>query len=124
MLGAMLVAAFSVASLVTDAIAATMVTATIGTVVVSLLHRRQVLAVGLGAVAVAVSALWWGLHVPTGSGIPTLPALRTLLHSLQATRSALVGFQLPLVHTSATVALSALLMNLEGWKAVSDPDKK
>ncbi|MGH9079678.1 MAG: transglutaminaseTgpA domain-containing protein [Acidimicrobiales bacterium] len=112
MLGASVVAAVSVARLATGATAPTVVTAVIGTVVVALLHRRAVLAVAIGVVAVAISSLWWGLHAAAGSGLLTASAFRALHHSMQAARNVLVAFHLPLVHTAGIVALCALLGGL------------
>ncbi len=108
MLGACLVAAFAVARLTSGAYTAIMVTAAIGTVVVTALRRSATVAVTLGVLAVAASALWWGVRSATGSWAPTSRGLGSLHHSLAGARGILGGFHLPLTHTPGLLALGAL----------------
>jgi transglutaminase-like putative cysteine protease len=108
MLGASLVSAYALARLATDTTAAAVVTAVVGTVVVAVLQRRAALAVAAGVVAVAVSALWWGLRATTGTGSVSVDGFRALRRSLQAARPVLVAFHLPLAHTAGITALCAL----------------
>ncbi len=108
MLGASLVAAYSVARLAVGVTAATMATAAVGSLLVAVLHRRRALAVAVGVAGVAVGALWSGLGASGGSGVPTPAALGALRASLRAARGLLVSFDLPLVHTAGVVVLCAL----------------
>ena len=110
--GSALVAAYAVARLESGALGATVVTAVIGTLVVMTLRRRAALAVTLGVLAVAVSALVWGVHASTGSWVPTYHHLRSLHRSLQATRVTITHFHVPLPHSAGILALGALLAGL------------
>ncbi len=112
MSGASLVAAFALGRLATGATGAAMITAAVGTVVVAILCRRAALAVVLGVLAVAGTALWFGLHASSRPGISTADALQILRHSLRAARPVLVAFHLPLVAIPGITALSALFGGL------------
>ncbi len=105
-------AAYALGRLGSDALAATVVTAVVGTVVVAALRRRPALAVTVGALAVGVSALVWGIHAATGSWVPTYHQLASLHRSLQTTRGTLERFRPPLPHTSGVLALGALVAGL------------
>jgi transglutaminase-like putative cysteine protease len=110
--GASLVAASALSRLATDATLATLATAAVGTVVVALLRRRPPLAVVLGVVVVAGSALFIGLHASTRSGAPSAGALQALRHSLRAARPVLAAFHLPLAQLAGITALCALFGGL------------
>ncbi len=112
MLGASLVAAFAVARLASGAYAATMVTAAIGALMVAVLQRHPAAAVTLGVLAVAASALWWGVHASDRSWVPTPHGLRAFSPSLQAARGILADFHRPLPHSAGILALSALVGGL------------
>jgi transglutaminase-like putative cysteine protease len=112
LLGASLVAAYSVARLAIGVTTATIVTALIGTVVVAALSRWPKVGLVVGVVAVAAGALWSGLYASVGSGLPTVHALRNLHVSLQSAREVLMSFNLPLAHTPGVVFLSVLLGGL------------
>jgi transglutaminase-like putative cysteine protease len=112
MLGASLVAAYSVARLATGVTTATIVTALIGIVVVAALSGRPKVGLVVGVVVVAAGALWSGLYAVVGSGLPSVHALRDLHASLQSARGLLVSFNLPLAHTPGVVVLSVLVGGL------------
>jgi transglutaminase-like putative cysteine protease len=112
LLGASLVAAYSVARLATGVTTATLVTALIGTVVVAALSRRPGIAMVIGVLAVVAGALWSGLYAVVGSGLPSVHALRDLHASLQSARGLLVSFHLPLTYTPGIAFLSVLLGGL------------
>ena len=112
MVGASLVAAYSVARLTSGTMAAAVVTALIGTLVVASLSRRPWVGVAVGVVAVAAGALWSGLYAVVGSGPPTQHALGDLHRSLQSARGLLVSFNLPLAHTAGLTFLTVLLAGL------------
>ncbi len=112
LLGAAVVAAFALARLATGVGVAAIATAILGTIVVAALQRHTALAVATSVVAVALSSLWWGLRVSTRLGIPTLAGLRAVRDSLQASRTVLVGFHLPLAHSAGIVVLGALCAGL------------
>jgi len=108
MLGASLVAAYSVARLAAGTTVVTLATALVGTAVVAALSRRPGRATVLGVLAVAAGALWSGVEVVVGSGPPTVHALGVLRSSLHAARGLLVAFHLPLPHTPGIVTLVVL----------------
>jgi transglutaminase-like putative cysteine protease len=112
LLGASLVAAYSVARLATGVTTATLATALIGIVVVAALTRRPRVGLVVGVVAVAAGALWSGFYAVVGSGLPNAHALRDLHASLQSARGLLVSFNLPLAHTPGIVFLSVLVGGL------------
>src|SRR5665213_186029 len=112
MLGASLVAAYSVARIATGVNTATVVTAAIGTALVAAFPRRPTVGLVSGVVAVAAGALWCGLYAVVGSGFPSIHAFRALHASLLSSRGLLVSFDLPLAHTPGVVVLSVLLGGL------------
>ena len=110
--GAALVGGYALGRLGSGALVATTVTAVIGTVVVTFLRPRPALAVTLGALAVATSALAWGIHAATGSWVPTGHHLGSLHRSLQTTRGTLAHLHVPLPPTAGILALGALMAGL------------
>ena len=72
LLGASLVAAYSVARLTMGVTTETMFTALIGTAVVARLSRRPAVGLVVGVVVAAAGALWSGLFAAVGSGLPSV----------------------------------------------------
>jgi transglutaminase-like putative cysteine protease len=93
-----------------------LVTAVVGCVVPALVLRRRVpapfVAVTLGAVAVALVALWTTGPGATRAGIPTATTLRVLRVDLRAARTSLSSFGLPLHASPGVVVLGALLAGM------------
>ena len=93
-----------------------LVTAVAGCVVPGALLRRRVpaplLAVTVGAVTVALMALWTSVPGATRYGVPTATTLRVLRLDLRAARGSLSSFGVPLHASPGVVVLGALLAGI------------
>jgi len=97
-----------------------LVTAVAGCVVpgVLLWHRvRASLAAAVGAVVVALVAMWSTVPGATRDGVPTASTLRTLRAELRGARADLSTFRLPLHASPGTVVLGALLAGMAALAA-------
>jgi transglutaminase-like putative cysteine protease len=93
-----------------------LVTAVAGGIVPALALRRRVpaplVAVTLGAVTVALVAVWTSVPGATRDGLPTATTLRVLRVDLRAARANLSSFGLPLHASPGVVVLGALLAGM------------
>ncbi len=92
-----------------------LVTAAAGCVVPGVLLWRQVrapLAAAVGAVAVALVALWSTVPGATRGGLPTATTLRIVRSDLRASRADLSAFRVPLHASPGIVVLGALLAGM------------
>ena len=110
--GAGLTASYALARLIEGAGVTTVTIALMGVVVTVVLRRRMFLAIGISLVGVLTAALWVGLRTTNGFGSPTWRAIHALRLSLQASRTILVHFDLPMPHTSGLVFLCGLFGGL------------
>ena len=97
-----------------------LITAAAGCVVpgVLLWHRvRAPLAAAVGAVVVALVAMWSTVPGATRDGIPTASTLRTLRAELRGARADLSTFRLPLHTSPGIVVLGALLAGMAALAA-------
>jgi transglutaminase-like putative cysteine protease len=92
-----------------------LVTAAVGSVVPGALVQRRVqapLAAAIGAVLVALAAMWTGVPGATRDGVPTATTLRVLRVDIRAARADLSGFRPPLHASPGVVLLGALLAGM------------